>query len=440
MLASDTPVAAPRVVILGAGLTGLSASMHLRRVGVPHRVLERSAGVGGLAATTSEAGYRFDRTGHLLHLRDASMRALVLELLGPGALVEIERESVVYSHGTVTPYPFQANVAGLPPDVAYACVRDFVCAHFDPAPPEVRTFEDFCVRHFGEAISRAFMIPYNEKLWGVHPREITAEWCDRFVPRPSLDDVLRGAFGVAPPRLGYNATFLYPRLGMGALPEAMAERAAPVELCVEPQAIDWRRRALRASGEEIPYEALISTIPLPELIDRLIDPPAEVREARGALRATSLQYLDVALNTPCERPWHWVYVPDPRLSFYRVGCYTTFSAALAPTGKGSLYVELAQREPVELGDILPRVADELVELGLIRAREAIRFARLRNISPAYVIYDAARRPALDVILPFLEQEGIASVGRYGAWEYASMEDALLAGRAAAQRAAAEAER
>jgi protoporphyrinogen oxidase len=283
----STPVAAPRVVILGAGLTGLSASMHLRRVGVPHRVLERSAGVGGLAATTSEAGYRFDRTGHLLHLRDASMRALVLELLGPGALVE---------------------------------------------------------------------------------------------------------------------------------------------------------RALRASGEEIPYEALISTIPLPELIDRLIDPPAEVREARGALRATSLQYLDVALNTPCERPWHWVYVPDPRLSFYRVGCYTTFSAALAPTGKGSLYVELAQREPVELGDILPRVADELVELGLIRAREAIRFARLRNISPAYVIYDAARRPALDVILPFLEQEGIASVGRYGAWEYASMEDALLAGRAAAQRAAAEAER
>ena len=89
---------------------------------------------------------------------------------------------------------------------------------------------------------------------------------------------------------------------------------------------------------------------------------------------------------------------------------------------------------------MPRVADELVELGLIRAREAIRFARLRTISPAYVIYDAARRPALDVILPFLEREGIASVGRYGAWEYASMEDALLAGRAAAQRAAAEAER
>jgi hypothetical protein len=114
-----------------------------------------------------------------------------------------------------------------------------------------------------------------------------------------------------------------------------------------------------------------------------------VREARGALRATSLQYLDVALNTPCERPWHWVYVPDPRLSFYRVGCYTTFSAALAPTGKGSLYVELAQREPVELGDILPRVADELVELGLIRAREAIRFARLRNDLPR--VRDLRRR-------------------------------------------------
>lgn len=434
MLASGTPVDAPRVIVLGAGLTGLSASMQLRRAGVPHRVLERSPRVGGLASTHEEAGYRFDRTGHLLHLRDPWARQLVSELLGPGGLAEIERQAVVYSHGAVTRYPFQANVAGLPSEVAYACVRDFVRAHHDPAPREVHTFEDYCLRYFGEAISHAFMIPYNQKLWGVHPREISAAWCDRFVPRPSLDDVLRGAFGVAPPRLGYNATFLYPRLGMGSLPEAMAERAAPVELSCEPRAIDWRRRVLRLEQEEVAYEELISSLPLDALIDLLVDAPAEVVAARRALRATSLQYLDIALNTPCERPWHWVYVPEPRFSFYRVGCYTHFSAALAPTGKGSLYVELAERAPVTLGDVLPRVADELIELGLIRAREAVRFARLRTIAPAYVIYDAARQPALDVLLPFLASAGIQSVGRYGAWEYASMEDAILAGSDAAERA------
>ena len=43
------------------------------------------------------------------------------------------------------------------------------------------------------------MIPYNTKLWGVHPREITSEWCSRFVPLPKLEDVVKGAVGDVPP-------------------------------------------------------------------------------------------------------------------------------------------------------------------------------------------------------------------------------------------------
>lgn len=424
-----------RIVVIGAGLTGLSASVHLRRMGVPHRVIERSGSVGGLAATTEEAGYRFDRTGHLLHLRDPAMRAFALEMLGPASWLEIERRSVIASHGVVTKYPFQANVHGLPSEIAYACVRDFVQAHFATDPRPVVTFEDYCLRHFGEAISRAFMIPYNEKLLGVHPRDICASWCDRFVPRPSLDDVLRGAFGVQAPELGYNARFLYPRLGMGELSRAMAERASPIELGVSAESIDWRARRIRAMGDDVPYGSIISSIPLPDLIDRIVDPPDEVRAARLLLRATALQYLDVALNTPCEKPWHWVYVPEKRFSFYRVGCYTNFSSALAPAGKASLYVELSNRAPVELRDVLPSVATELVELGLIRAPEAIRFARLRRIDPAYVIYDPARERAVSTLLAFLDRASIQSVGRYGAWEYASMEDALASGARAARVAA-----
>src|SRR5688572_32638763 len=113
------PSAGVPIVVLGAGLAGLSASIELRRRGVPHRVFERESRPGGLAVTEVEAGYRFDRTGHLLHLRDGDLKADIEAWMGPGTMLEIDRKSVVWSHGVTTKYPFQANVYGLPKEVAY---------------------------------------------------------------------------------------------------------------------------------------------------------------------------------------------------------------------------------------------------------------------------------------------------------------------------------
>lgn len=423
------------VVVLGAGLAGLSASRELRRQGVPHRIVERSHAVGGLAVTFEEAGYRFDRTGHLLHLRSNAIRDWVFEALPVAAWAEIERKSAVFSHGVITKYPFQANTFGLPKEVAYQCLLGFVRAHFDPAPRSVTTLEDFCLRYFGEAISAAFMVPYNEKLLGVHPREIDASWCDRFVPKPALEDVLRGAFGLPGPELGYNAKFLYPRLGMGELGKAIAERAGVVELGAEVVRIDAERRVVHLQNEAIAYARLINTTPLDELVSRITDAPAAVALAGRALQKTHLYYLDVALNTPCERTLHWVYVPEARFPFYRVGCYSHFSAAMAPVGKASLYVELASRDEPVLATLLPEVAVGLCEMGLIRAPEAIRFARVRKVEHAYVVYNAAREQALSTLRPYLEARGIVSAGRYAMWEYASMEDAIEQGIAAAGRGA-----
>lgn len=429
------PSSEPTVVVLGAGLAGLSASIELRRRGVPHRVFERASRPGGLAVTDVEAGYRFDRTGHLLHLRDAALKADIEAWMGPGTMLEIDRKSVVWSHGVTTKYPFQANVYGLPKEIAYRCVLGFVRAKLEASPGPVATFEDFCLRHFGDGISEAFMIPYNEKLWGVHPREITAAWCDRFVPIPQLEDVLRGAFGVDPPQLGYNARFLYPRLGIGELSRVLAERAGVIELEKAVSRIDPEQREAHIGGEVVSYSEIVSSLPLDMLVGLADSPPPEVAAAAKRLRCTSLYYLDVALNTPCEVDWHWAYVPERDVPFYRVGAYSNLSAAMAPTGKGCLYVELAGREEPDLGTLLPVVADHLVAMGVIRAREAIRFARVRRIDHAYVVFDQHHDEAVATIRPWLEAHGIRSIGRYGSWTYASMEDALLAGREEAKRSA-----
>jgi protoporphyrinogen oxidase len=425
------------VAVLGAGLTGLSAAVHLRRAGVTCRVLERASRPGGLAVTTEERGYRFDRTGHLLHLEDEGIRALALGFIGDDFDV-IERRSAIWSHGVYTRYPFQANTHGLPPEVAYACVMGFIEARERrrAEPPAIENFADYCRAYFGEGISKHFMIPYNSRVWGVPPTEISAAWCERFVPRPELEDVIAGAVGLSRRELGYNARFIYPHQGIGVLADGMAAElgatGSAVELGREPVRIEARERVIDLGDERLSYERLISTIPLPALVSLIADAPEQVRAAAERLRVTPLWYLDVALRTPCEKPYHWIYVPEEKYPFYRVGCYAHFSEQMAPPGKSSLYVELVDRDEPDLDELLPRVADALVEMGLIRSREAIVFARARHIASAYVIFDEHHEPALAVIAPYLASVGITSTGRYGGWNYSSMGDALAFGRDAAR--------
>lgn len=420
------------VAILGAGLTGLSCAISLAGR-APYFIAEKSSRVGGVASTTEERGYRFDRTGHLLHLRSARWRERVLGWLA-GDAYALERRSVVFSHGVYTRYPFQANTFGLPKEVAYECLMGYLeTLSGEPhAPP--RDFAEYCERHFGAGFSKHFMLPYNEKLWGVSARDISPAWCERFVPLPKLSDVIAGAVGLPDPKLGYNAAFLYPRRGIGALADAMAERVPHIALGAELVKLSVGRRELVFREGRVRYDVLVSSAPLPVLLDACDALPSEVREARAKLRATHIYYLDIALECPARQEFQWAYVPEPKYPFYRVGCYTEFAKELAPAGKASLYVELGARTLESEHDALAAVLPGLLEMGVIASPRDIAFARLRRIDPAYVIYDHAYESALRVIRPFLEEARIVSTGRYGAWNYSSMEDALQMGSDAAEQA------
>ncbi len=423
----------PPITILGAGLTGLSAAHHL---GEGYQVLERLGHVGGHAITLEESGYRFDRTGHLLHLRDPGIKAWMEAIFPPGHLRSVQRQSMVFSHGGYTRYPYQANTLGLPPAVAFECLQGYLKAHFHTGPrPEVTNFEEFCLQHFGEGFSKHFMIPYNARLWGVHPREITAAWCSRFVPMPKLDDVLAGAVGLNTGELGYNTNFLYPPTGIHELPERMAEGLGPIRFDTQATAIDWRARELVfADGHREPYQALISSAPLKALVAHLHEAPPEIRDAGEALRCTKLWYLDVAAHRPCKSGLHWAYVPEEKYPFYRVGVYSNFSEQMAPPGGSTYYVELASRETPDLEALQPVVAAGLTEMGLIGSPDDVAFMRARCIDFAYVIFDHNYYESLSRLQPFLKEHGIISSGRYGGWNYSSMEDALIFGRDAAREA------
>ena len=416
-----------RVVILGGGLTGLSAAYHLRSGYV---LLERETRLGGLARTDVKDGFFFDKTGHWLHLRDAYVRRLMERLL-PRKLVAVERRARIFSNGVFTRYPFQANLYGLPPEVAAECLLGFVEARMQGSharPP--KTFEEYCLRHFGVGISKHFMIPYNTKLYGVHPREITADWCQRFVPIPKLEEVVKGAVGVPPPEMGYNMSFLYPRRGgIEVVVQAFASRLrGEVRLESKVTGIDLGNRHVLVGEEKIPYDAVVSTIPLPELVGLIRTAPHDVKEAARRLCSTPLRYLDVALRRPAKTDLHWVYVPEAEYPFYRVGSYSNAVRSMAPKGCASLYVELSERRPVPRHRLVTQVTRGLVEMGIIEGPDDILFADIKEIPRAYVIFDRHYDAATRLLREWLEEHDIYPRGRFGFWTYNSMEDCILAGR------------
>jgi protoporphyrinogen oxidase len=132
--------------------------------------------------------------------------------------------------------------------------------------------------------------------------------------------------------------------------------------------------------------------------------------------------------------YHWVYVPEEQLPFYRVGFFSGAMPSMAPPGCSSIYVELAARENREnRATTIANAVRALLEIKAVASVEDVLFADLREIKNAYVIYDDNYEPSRACLFPYLERHQIFSRGRYGSWVYHAMEDSLLDGREAATR-------
>lgn len=432
------------VVIIGGGLAGLAAA---RKLGARSHLVESEDRLGGLTRTDHVDGFLFDWTGHWLHLRTPRWKEEVERLL-PGGLLTIARRAVIHAYGTFTPYPFQANLHGLPPDVIAECLTGFVQATLGPEGEALRSREprsaaEFIRRHLGEGIARHFMDPYNGKLFAVPTTELSPEWGGRFVPRPKLADVIDGAVGRVREGLGYNATFVYPATGgIESLARALAdELTGSVSLSAQVERIDTRRRLLRfADGRELSYSSLISTMPLRRLALSLDPCPPEVAEAARRLRAVSVTCVELGVRGAPRVPFHWAYLPEPQFPFYRVGSPSQVNPALAPEGHTSYSVEFSHLGPdPEAGQRIEQAIDGLETAGML-SRGDVVLARKRTIPTAYVLFDHAFEEARRIVIDHCEREGIVLAGRYGQWEYSGMEDALVAGETAAERVIGSAER
>lgn len=450
------------VVILGAGLAGLSAAWHLQ--GRDALVLEREEEVGGLCRSLREQGFVFDYTGHLMHLRDPGIRALVQELL-PGGWTDLHRSAWIHSHSVQTPYPFQANTAGLPLEVRLECLMGFVEAMAreggdagvvpdaqpiderwpflevcDAPAPDEPTFLDWIHRTFGAGFAKHFFEPYNAKLWKRDLAEVTGDWVSWSIPRPELGDVLRGALTTNQKAFGYNPDFLYPSAGgIDHLPRALAADLPDdvVRLQCPVVELDAGTRTVHlADGSRETGEHVLSSLSLAALARMTRDLPDDLRRDVDDLDVVSIRAVNLGVRGEPVRPdAQWIYVPEEKYAFHRVGLPTALTPSMAPAGHHSLVGEIAFRPEADPGQQvhLEQTRAGLIDMGLLTEEHEVVLERVVDIPVGYVVFDRRRREILPKLMRFFLDHDVIPMGRYGSWDYLAMEDSLAHGRAVAQR-------
>ncbi len=426
-----------RVVLIGAGLTNLSVAYHLEQAGfTDYKMFEKEPSAGGLCRSLYQDGFTFDYTGHLLHVNDDYFRNFLQTISSLDDFVGVNRRSYIYSHNVYTHYPFQVNLYGLPPEVIAECIQGYV-----QRPVFKRkklSFYDWALQQFGPGIVKHFFSGYQEKIFAYDSKKIASSWTGRFVPQTSLEAIIQGA--LQPPHnqaIGYNASFLYPKAGgINFWVQKLAQKIQqPVatNYCVEQ--IDVGNKIITfTNGDFESFEMLISTVPLPLLLNTLKEPAsASLKRASKKLLCSAVLNVNLGLSKPDVSDKHWIYLPEKQFLPYRVGFYHNFTPTMAPAGCSSLYAEtayLAMSEQEKQRAVAATVSQLQKLLGFSDAD--IVTQRVLDIAHAYVIYDFWRERNIDALHARLQSYNIFSIGRYGSWKYSSMQEAVLEGKVMAE--------
>ncbi|MFH2136931.1 MAG: FAD-dependent oxidoreductase [Candidatus Omnitrophota bacterium] len=418
-----------KIVILGAGLTGLSTAYHLKNRCF---VYEQSVRAGGLVCSYYVDGFIFDCDGHLLHFKTVEAKKLIKKLL-PGVLAEHERNTWIYSHNVYSKYPFQANTFGLPSSIIKNCVLGIAKIKSQSKQKENESLKDWMEREFGPGITKHFMYPYNLKFWTVPPEELIPDWTKGYVPLVSVKEVINGAFSAKTKPLGYNSRFWYPKAGgIDQLAQAFSRQLGNLKTRHKASAIDLKKKEVYfKNGRSAQFTQLVSTIPLVELKELIKnDLPGNVKKAFSGLRYISIFNLNLGIDRAKISDKHWIYFPEDKFCFFRVGFPMNFSENVTPKGKSSMYVEISYSDskPLKKEGITEIIRNDLIKAGILNSRDKILTSQINDIKYGYVLYDHNYKKNIKIIHDFLIKNDVYPAGRYGAWKYMSMEDSVLEGK------------
>jgi len=397
------------IVVLGAGLCGLTAARELARAGLKVVVLEAEQGVGGLARTVHREGHRVDLGSHRLHpaVFQGELGAWLDEICGD-ILMTRPRKGRLRLNGSYIAYP--PSLLGLLGALGFQntckCFKGWVRQKAYPEnfdlPPN---YESYIVSRVGREAYRIFYRPYALKVWRIDPTLLSIDEVKKRVitsnPVAAAGDALkrlvkRGAED--------EPSYLYPKGGIGMIAQRLAEDIKSyggrvetgVRLCrvgtSSSGLVDTVIYDKNGSLEKVPVSAVAGTIPLPVLRSLLDEPcPDEVSTALEQLSWRSLRLLYWQTPGLCQEECETLYFPEIEYPFGRVSVPRLFDLNMGVPGGGELISlelpcgdneEIWRISDTELLDLMRPLLEESEVIQKKKSAEASIFSeRVRYVYP-----------------------------------------------------------
>jgi protoporphyrinogen oxidase len=448
------------VAIIGGGPAGLTAAYELQKIGGFFPVvLEAGDIVGGIARTETYKGFRFDIGGHRFFTKVPEVERMWHEVLGDD-LVMRPRRSRIYYRGRYYDYPLKILNAlrNIGPYEAARVVLSYLKWQVRPYPRE-DSFEEWVINRFGGRLYMHFFRSYTEKVWGIPPAQIQAEWAAQRIKNLSLYKALWNAFTGANDTASLIDAFQYPRLGPGMMWEKVRD-------LVHEQGGEVRTRStvdlIRRDGNRVlnidvvrhdergssrytlAADQFISTMALREVIE-CFDPPApdQVRAAAARLKYRDFLIVTLVLDQPDPFPDNWIYIHSPEVRVGRIQNFRAWSPEMLPNDRqASIGMEYFCREGDDLwasddAALIVRAGAELAKLGLASADSVVDGTVIRQ-PKAYPVYDSEYKAALATISAWIGTlENFQTVGRNGLHRYNNQDHSMLSAMLAARNIAGE---
>jgi protoporphyrinogen oxidase len=442
------------IMILGGGLTGLSAGCVLSRAGRRVKVFESDSEVGGLSKTIEKDGFRFDLGGHRFFTKDRIVDEFVRDLMGE-ELISVSRTSKIYLRGKYFDYPLKPMNAmfGLGVATTLRIMADYGA---EKARGLIKTsagvsLEDWVVGNFGRTMFNIYFKQYSEKVWGIDCSSISAEWVAQRIKGLSLAKAVKNAFfkfsGKDLPTLADR--FVYPKLGIGRISERLKEeieKAGDVQTGTKVERL--HHSGFRIKSAEVMSQRgaavvhgceFVSSIPLTNLV-RMLDPapPGHVLDAASKLKFRDLVVVALMVDRKRVTDQTWIYIPERNIPFGRIHEPTNWSEQMAPAGKTILVMEFFSFRGdatwnAQDSDLTKIATEHMESLGFIRAGEVIDSSVVR-VAKAYPLFEVGYRELCNVLYDYLGRfENLHIAGRAGMFRYYNMDHAIASGITTAEK-------
>jgi len=421
------------IVILGAGITGLSAGINLGA-----EIFESQEIPGGLCASYCMSpdakkhysfgcgkSYRFELGGgHWIFGADKMIKDFINKFSITRTYL---RNSAVYlpDFNLYVPFPLQNNLSYLPPPIKKDILREIRNpGHYKG----IKTFEEWLEASFGNTLCKLFFSPFHDLYTAGLYKKIAPVY--RYKTPFYKKLIIEGA-GRKTPAVGYNASFIYPKEGLGELVRKLAGKCR-IKFLKKAIKIDTsHKQVFFEDGTNVKYGKLISTLPLNKMINL-----TQCRIKEESLPYTSVLIVNIGAKRGERCPdYHWVYFPKSKAGFYRVGFYSNVDASFLPsssrkkTERVSIYVEKAycggRRHNIDIKRICGKIVEELKSLRFITEVEVMD-CNWVEVAYAWQYPDSNIK---EEVIKVLKDNKIYQAGRYGRWRFQGIADSIREGLA-----------